>query len=198
SHDEQEGIGLGKGHPKIEGHTRGRRQDECDEILRIDDSLHHALACDFCVEVMGASFRAACCCCFLQFMKCLSLHSTIFRAELTTWSGVLSINVAYFSTTRATGSSNSYSRFTCCGGLLMIDMCFLLFASFCYLDTGKTLRKQSLFLFAGWSDPMTFWPAFGCQKWGRSSPRRCFARVQIQCRATRNLYAPNNFASPSG
>jgi hypothetical protein len=33
---------------------------------------------------------------------------------------------------------------------------------------------------------------------GRSRPSWCFARVQIQCRATSNLYAPNNFAPPSG
>src|SRR5882724_301524 len=35
----------------------------------------------------------------------------------------------------------------------MIDMCFLLFSSFCYLDTGKTLRKQSTSLFAGLERP---------------------------------------------
>src|SRR5215467_9270274 len=63
------------------------------------------------------------------------------------------MNVAYFSTTRATGSSNSYSRFTCCGGLLMIDMCFLLFSSFSYLDTGKTRRKQRTSRFAGLERP---------------------------------------------
>src|SRR5262249_33936263 len=66
------------------------------------------------------------------------------------------MNVAYFSTTRATGSSNSYSRFTCCGGLLMIDICFLLFSSFSYLDTGKTLRKQITSLFAGLERPHDF------------------------------------------
>src|SRR5205814_3572427 len=102
-----------------------------------------------CVPVMGTSFRAVCCCCFLQLMKCLSFHNSIFRAELTTWSGVLSINMAYFSTTRATGSSNSYSRFTCCGGLLMIDMCFLLFSSFSSLDPGKILLMQCPFMFPG-------------------------------------------------
>src|SRR5271165_6421247 len=63
------------------------------------------------------------------------------------------MNVAYFSTTRATGSSSSYSRFTCCGGLLMIDMCFLLFSSFSSVDAGKTLRKQSTSLFAGLERP---------------------------------------------
>ena len=83
-HDLQKDIVLGKWHPKIEGHTRGRRQEECDKVLRVEDSLDHALACDFCVAVMGTSFRAACCCCFLQFMKCLSFHNSIFRAELTT------------------------------------------------------------------------------------------------------------------
>jgi hypothetical protein len=59
----------------------------------------------------------------------------------------------YFSTTSATGSSTSYSRLTCCGGLLMIDMCFLLFSSCSYPDTGKTLRKQSTTLFAGLERP---------------------------------------------
>ena len=33
---------------------------------------------------------------------------------------------------------------------------------------------------------------------GRSRPSGCFACVQIECRAMRNLYAPNNFASPLG
>src|SRR5271165_87692 len=63
------------------------------------------------------------------------------------------MNVAYFSTTTATGSSNSYSRFTCCGGLLMIDICFLLLSSLSLLDAGKTLRKQSVSLFAGLERP---------------------------------------------
>jgi hypothetical protein len=51
------------------------------------------------------------------------------------------------------GSSNSYSRFTCCGGLLMIDMCFLLFSFLSLLDAGKTLRKQSVSLCAGLERP---------------------------------------------
>ena len=45
---------------------------------------------------------------------------------------------------------------------------------------------------------MILWAAEGSQKWGRSSPTRCFARVQIDCRAMRNLYARTNFRSPSG
>jgi len=44
----------------------------------------------------------------------------------------------------------------------------------------------------------SLWPRNGVQKWGRSSPTRCFARVQIDCRATRNFYPPNNFVSPWG
>jgi hypothetical protein len=35
--------------------TRGRRQDERDEVLRVEDSLNHALAADFCVALVGAS-----------------------------------------------------------------------------------------------------------------------------------------------
>jgi len=44
----------------------------------------------------------------------------------------------------------------------------------------------------------SLWARNRVQKWGRSSPARCFARVQIDRRAMRNLYAPNNFASPAG
>jgi hypothetical protein len=109
------------------------------------------------------------------------------------------MNVAYFSTTRATGSSNSYSRFTCCGGLLMIDMCFLLFSFFClHWTRAKHCANRAFPCLRGWSDPTKCWPAEGSQKWGRSSPSVWFARVQSECRAMRNLYAPNNFASPSG
>jgi len=43
-------------------------------------------------------------------------------------------------------------------------------------------------LLVGWSDPKHhFWPRNRVQKWGRSSPTRCFARVQIGRRAMRNL-----------
>src|SRR5207253_4761371 len=45
--------------------------------------------------------------------------------------------------------------------------------------------------------PRFFWAAKGSQKWGRSSPFRCFAHVQTECRSMRNLYAPNNFRSRS-
>jgi len=44
----------------------------------------------------------------------------------------------------------------------------------------------------------SLWPRNRVQKWGRSSPSRCFARVQTECRAMRNLHAPNNFAAPQG
>src|SRR6266404_8480779 len=58
------------------------------------------------------------------------------------------------------------------------------------LDAGKTLcKKECAFRSLGWSDPMTLWAAEGSQKWGRSSPTRCFARVQIDWRAMRNRYA---------
>src|SRR5205807_3387176 len=33
-------------------------------------------------------------------------------------------------------------------------------------------------------------------KWGRSSPLRWITRVQTECRAMCNLYAPSNFALP--
>src|SRR5437773_6046301 len=35
-------------------------------------------------------------------------------------------------------------------------------------------------------------------KWGRSRPLQCITRVQTARRAVRNLYVPNNFASPLG
>ena len=41
-----------------------------------------------------------------------------------TWSPALGAEGVYFLTTRATGSSGSYSGFTSCGGLSMIDMRF--------------------------------------------------------------------------
>jgi len=44
----------------------------------------------------------------------------------------------------------------------------------------------------------SLWPQHGAKKWGRSSPTRCFARVQIESRAMRNPHAPNDFASPQG
>src|SRR6516165_7386604 len=52
-------------------------------------------------------------------------------------------------------------------------------------------------VYVGWSDPTALWPGNLRQEWGRSSPLRCFARVQTNRRAMRNLYAPNTFASPS-
>ena len=42
---------------------------------------------------------------------------------------------------------------------------------------------------AGWSDPSISWPRASGQKWGRSSPTRCFAHVQIDRRAIRNLFS---------
>ena len=50
----------------------------------------------------------------------------------------------------------------------------------------------------GLERPHELWPRNRARKWGRSSPRRCFALGQIQCRAMRNLCAPNNFPSPLG
>src|SRR5438445_3797254 len=104
------------------------------------------------------------------------------------------MKVAYFSTATAIGSCSSYSRFTISGGLLMIDMISpSLFLP--DLDAGKTHGEQSLSLFTGLERP----PRFPWQRSGvASSPFRGFARVQTECRAMRNLYAPNNFASPPG
>jgi hypothetical protein len=58
----------------------------------------------------------------------------------------------------------------------------------------------------GWSDPTfgSLWLPKGIvgslqpRKQGKALFAKCFARVQSECRAMRNLYAPNNFASPSG
>src|SRR5712692_7378559 len=109
------------------------------------------------------------------------------------------MNVAYFSTTRATGSSSSYSRFTCCGGLLMMDISSLLSFLFAFNGRGQnTLEAEASFHSLGWSDPKVLLGSRRQPKAGRSSPARCFARVQIDRRAMRNLYAPNNFASPAG
>lgn len=44
----------------------------------------------------------------------------------------------------------------------------------------------------------SLWPRDSAKTWGRSSPTRCFARVQIGNRAMRNPHAPNHFASPWG
>jgi hypothetical protein len=101
-------------------------------------------------------------------------------------------------TVGATHSSNSYARFLCGGGLLLIDMCFLLLFSCYYMDTGKTLRKQSLSLFAGWSDPTILLGSQRLPKTGSLQPIQVFCPVQIDRRAMRNLYAPNNFRSPVG
>jgi hypothetical protein len=45
--------------------------------------------------------------------------------------------------------------------------------------------------------PGPLWPRNRGQKRGRSSPFRCFARVQFNRRDIRNLYTPKNFASPA-
>src|SRR5229473_8319792 len=111
------------------------------------DSLNHARAAF--VVACPSFFSAGVCCCFRQRRKSASLHSTILSAEFTTWSGVLWMNAAYFSTATAIGSCNSYSRFTISGGLLMIDMSspsFLLF-----LWPNSTRAKQM-----GWSDRHDF------------------------------------------
>jgi len=44
--------------------------------------------------------------------------------------------------------------------------------------------------------PRSLWAAESPQRWGRSSPLRCFAHTQIECRAARILSAPQYFRSP--
>ena len=46
--------------------------------------------------------------------------------------------------------------------------------------------------------PALFSPRASGEKWGRSRPLQCITRVQTARRAVRNLYVPNNFASPLG
>src|SRR6266436_5883099 len=112
-HDVQKEIVSREWRPEVERHSRGRRQETGEEVPRVESSLYHALA----------ALAAACvCCCLRHRRNSTSLQITIFNAELTTWSGVLWIKVAYFSTATAMGSCSSYSRFTIAGGLLMIDM----------------------------------------------------------------------------
>src|SRR5882762_10053582 len=107
------------------------------------------------------------------------------------------MKVAYFSTATAIGSCSSYWRLTISGGLLMTEICFLLFFLFLL---GLTRRRQNTWRtenhpvhWAGATATVTV-----ATKWGRSSPFRWFDRVQNECRAMRNLYAPNNFATSWG
>jgi hypothetical protein len=44
----------------------------------------------------------------------------------------------------------------------------------------------------------SLWPRIRVQKWGRSSPTRCFARVQIDGRALRNLLCLGQFLDRQG
>jgi hypothetical protein len=53
-------------------------------------------------------------------------------------------------------------------------------------------------LFVGWSDPVVFWPQAVGQKWGRSSPLRCFARGQIDRRGMRKRFSVGDLADRQG
>src|SRR5215831_6418863 len=87
------------------------------------------------------------------------------------------MKVAYFSTASAIGSCSSYSRFTISGGLLMMDIGLLLFFLFLVGLTGRGPDTQGtapfLVHWAGATATVSV-----ATKWGRSSPARCFARVQ--------------------
>src|SRR6266478_1752623 len=62
------------------------------------------------------------------------------------------------------------------------------------------LRPARCFAANVWSGAThdSLWPRNRVQKWGRSRPLQCITRVQTARRAVRNLYVPNNFASPLG
>src|SRR5260370_13667735 len=92
---------------EIKRHCRRRGQQIRDEGTRVKESLHHTFASGF--GALEASFFAGVsCCCFRQRLNSASFHNSILSAELTTWSGVLAMKVAYFSTASATGSCSSY------------------------------------------------------------------------------------------
>ena len=68
------------------------------------------------------------------------------------------------------------------------------FSCFAQILAARTERSFLL----GWSDPrLTLGTELG-KKVVSPHPNTGFARVQIDRRATRNLYAPNNFRSPEG
>jgi hypothetical protein len=66
--------------------------------------------------------------------------------------------------------------------------------SLAYWTRAKQMMNRESSCSLGWSD------RHGSRgnEVGRSSPFRGFARVQTECRAMRNLYAPNNFATSRG
>ena len=68
------------------------------------------------------------------------------------------------------------------------------------MDAGETLRKQSLSLFAGLERPRD---SFGQPKAPKSGvapahTESVLPACKLERRAIRDLYAPNNFASPPG
>jgi hypothetical protein len=65
------------------------------------------------------------------------------------------------------------------------------------LDGENTLQTERS-LFAGLERPHDFLGSQRLPKVGSLQPIPVFGRVQINRRVLRNLYAPNNFASPSG
>jgi hypothetical protein len=75
---------------------------------------------------------------------------------------------------RATGSSNSYSRFTCWGGLLMIDMCFLLSLLSLPWTRAKHFANRALPCLRGWSDPTILLGSQRLPKSGSLQPSRGF------------------------
>src|ERR1700676_1882315 len=98
----EEKIGLGEWRTKIERHSGARREYAGEEVPRVEDSLDHARAA---FAAFVPSFRSgAVCCCLRHRRKSASLQRTILSAELTTLSGVLAMNAAYFSTATAIGS----------------------------------------------------------------------------------------------
>ncbi len=62
----------------------------------------------------------------------------------------------------------------------------------------NTLETEFFSHSLGWSDPTILLGSHRLPRVGSLQPNTGFARVQIDRRATRNLYAPNNFRSPEG
>src|SRR5579859_559288 len=104
-----------------------------------------------------------------------SRHSVFLRAELTTWSGLLSMNCAYSSSSTLTGSSMRNSRVRIAGAFLMMDMLVRLLDSTSEAQSGpveKTAAPDEVP--QGGSDPKNFLGGWKPKKWGRSRPSSCF------------------------
>src|SRR6266550_3185920 len=81
-HDPQKDIVFREWRPKVERHSRSRREKASEEVSRMEDSLDHARAA---FSAAWTSFLSACvCCCLRQRRNSTSLQITIFSAELTT------------------------------------------------------------------------------------------------------------------